>query len=103
MAMAAALSFFDQLAEDEALAAELGELRDDPAAVYAAVTAKGFDATPEEFKVAFLTRFGSELSSEQLDGIAGGVSDDWLLSFSIGMGATFGAVLVGVAAAVAVG
>lgn len=102
MSMDAALSFFDRLAEDEALAAELSELRDDPVAVHAAVQAKGFDATPEEFKVAFLSRFGSELSAEQLEGIAGGVSDDWLLSFAIGLGTTFGTVLLGVAAAVAI-
>lgn len=103
MAMAAAIAFLDRLAEDDALVADLSELKDDPVAVHSAVVAAGYDATPEEFKVAFLSRFGSELTMEQLDGLAGGVSDDWLMSFTIGMGATVGAVLVGVAAAVAIG
>jgi hypothetical protein len=61
---------------DEAFAAELESLKDDQAAVQAAIVAAGFDATPEEIRDVFVDRFGDQLTEEQLAAIAGGV-DDW--------------------------
>ena len=73
MSVEQAEAFMDRVESDEAFAAELESLKDDQAAVQAAVVAAGFDATPEEIRDAFVDRFGDQLTDEQLATIAGGV------------------------------
>ena len=72
MSVEQAEAVMDRVESDEAFAAELESLKDDQAAVQAAVVAAGFDATPEEIRDAFVDRFGDELTEEQLAAIAGG-------------------------------
>jgi predicted ribosomally synthesized peptide with nif11-like leader len=73
MSVEQAEAFMDRVESDEAFAAELESLKDDQAAVQAAVVAAGFDATPEEIRDAFSDRFGDQLTEEQLAAIAGGI------------------------------
>ena len=76
MSVEQAEAFINRVESDEAFAAELESLKDDQAAVQAAIVAAGFDATPEEIRDVFVDRFGDQLTEEQLAAIAGGV-DDW--------------------------
>ena len=73
MSVEQAEAFMDRVESDEAFAAELESLKDDQAAVQAAIVAAGFDATPEEIRDAFADRFGDQLTEEQLAAIAGGI------------------------------
>ena len=75
MSVEQAEAFMDRVESDEAFAAELESLKDDQAAVQAAVVAAGFDATPEEIRDAFSDRFGDQLTEEQLAVIAGGINE----------------------------
>ena len=92
MSVEQAEAFMDRVESDEAFAAELENMSDDPAAVQAAVVAAGFDATPEEIRNAFVDRFGDQLTEEQLAAIAGGVSEDRFRDAGIaaGVGAALG-------------
>ena len=73
MSVEQAEAFMDRVESDEAFAAELESLKDDQAAVQAAIVAAGFDATPDEIRDAFVDRFGDQLTEEQLAAIAGGI------------------------------
>ena len=75
MSVEQAEAFMDRVESDEAFAAELESLKDDQAAVQAAVVAAGFDATPDEIRDAFVDRFGDQLTEEQLAVIAGGINE----------------------------
>ena len=96
MSVEQAEAFMNRVESDEAFAAELDSLKDDQAAVQAAVVAAGFDATPDEIRDAFVDRFGDELTEEQLAAIAGGldVNDPALI-----VGITVGVVQVVASAA----
>ena len=96
MSVEQAEAFMDRVESDEAFATELESLKDDQAAVQAAVVAAGFDATPDEIRDAFVDRFGDELTEEQLAAIAGGldVNDPALI-----VGITVGVVQVVASAA----
>ena len=83
MSVEQAEAFMDRVESDEAFAAELESLKDDQAAVQAAVVAAGFDATPEEIRDAFVDRFGDQLTEEQLAAIAGG-NDDLIIVGLVG-------------------
>jgi len=90
MSVEQAEAFMNRVESDEAFAAELASLKDDQAAVQAAVVAAGFDATPEEIRDAFVERFGAELTEEQLAAIAGGL-EDWeigLINTGVGLAIT---------------
>ena len=98
MSVEEAEAFMTRVESDEAFAAELESMRDDQAAVQAAVVAAGFDATPEEIRDAFVDRFGDELTEEQLAAVAGGLSvDDRIYEMVIGGGPPVG---VGASAAI---
>ena len=73
MSQADAVAFLDRVETDEDFASELESLRADPETVHARVVAAGFDASPEEIREAFVDRYGSELTHEQLDQIAAGM------------------------------
>ena len=96
MSVEQAEAFMNRVESDEAFAAELESLKDDQAAVQAAVVAAGFDATPDEIRDAFVDRFCDELTEEQLAAIAGGldVNDPALI-----VGITVGVVQVVASAA----
>lgn len=83
MSEAAASAFLNQLEDDEEFAVTLESLKDDPSSVYSAVRAAGFDATPEEIKMAFMERFGSELTPEQLETIAAGIDGSTVLNLVV--------------------
>ena len=96
--------FMARVNSDDAFANRLAALGDDANAVFELVMAEGFDCTPEEIKEAFLETYGSQLTAEQLEAVAGGISDGALLGAAVGGAA--GAVVVGVgiaASAVAAG
>ena len=85
MSVEQAEAFMNRVESDEAFAAELDSLKDDQAAVQAAVVAAGFDATPEEIRDAFADRFGDELTEEQLAAIAGGLDDQQIVGIVVGV------------------
>ena len=98
----ATTALFERLETDEDFATSLADLRDDPAAVQAAIKDAGYDVTPEEVRTAFLDRFGSELSEEQLEAITGGLSDAAGIGIGVGIvgGITIGAAAASAAAAI---
>ena len=91
----AVAEFFDRLENDEAFAQQIADLREDPAAVQAAITAAGFEVNPEDVREAFLERYGSMLSEEQLAAVAGGLSNGEVIGVAVA-GAGLG--LIGVVA-----
>jgi predicted ribosomally synthesized peptide with nif11-like leader len=94
-----AVGFLDRVEGDKHFARELETLADDPNAVYEKVKAAGFDAQPEEIREAFVDRYGAELTPEQLDQIAGGMSGDEMYAIA-GVGAGLAVSVAFVAAAV---
>ena len=99
MSVEQAEAFMNRVESDEAFAAELESLKDDQAAVQAAIVAAGFDATPEEIRYAFVDRFGDHLTEEQLAAIAGG-ADNGTIMTGVFLGITgLAAISVGAAAA----
>lgn len=98
MSVAAAVSLIDRLEADDEFAQRLADQRDDPASVLATVRAAGFEVTPDEVKTAMLARYGSELSIEQLEALAGGM-DDWEVGLNIFVLAAAPVVIVAAAAA----
>jgi predicted ribosomally synthesized peptide with nif11-like leader len=95
MSQAEAVAFIDRVERDEDLAKELESLKENPPAVLHKIRAEGFEVEPEEIRQAFLERYGAELTPEQLEQIAGGVTT------AEGVGITVGALVVGTAAAAA--
>ena len=89
MSVEQAEAFMNRVESDEAFAAELDSMKDDQAAVKAAVVAAGFDATTDEIRDAFVNRFGDQLTEEQLAAVAGGLynpgTDRALTTFEIGI------------------
>jgi predicted ribosomally synthesized peptide with nif11-like leader len=96
MSQAAAEAFLDRIENDEAFAAELESRRANWQEVHDLIRSEGFDADPTEIREAFLERFGTQLSPEQLDEIAAGAD-----LVAIGVGAGVGGVVVGIGAAAA--
>jgi predicted ribosomally synthesized peptide with nif11-like leader len=95
MSRTAAKDFLSRVEADQAFAAELEALKDDPSAALARVHAAGFDFRPDEVRAEFIDRYGSELSPQQLDAIAAGaLEDDLILGIEIGGGALAGYVAV---------
>jgi predicted ribosomally synthesized peptide with nif11-like leader len=93
VSQAQADAFLDRVESDQEFANELDSLKDDPPAVLDKLRAEGFDVAPEEVREAFLDRYGAELTPEQLEQIAAGVTDQ--------EGLLLGVVAVGVVAAAA--
>lgn len=79
-----AVAFLERLEDDEDFARELASIREDPNAVGERVHAAGFEASPEEIREAFVERYGSELTPEQLDQIAAG-ADAGLIAAEVGV------------------
>jgi predicted ribosomally synthesized peptide with nif11-like leader len=73
MSTAAAVAFLERVEQDEMFAAELESMRNDPALVLAKVHAGGYQATQEEISSAFIDRYGSELTPDQLRAVAAGL------------------------------
>lgn len=101
MTTTATTALFERLETDEAFASSLAELREDPQAVQAAIKDAGYDVTTDEIRAAFLERFGSELTEEQLAVVAGGLSDDAQIGIGVAAGVGILAVTSGAAAAAA--
>ena len=76
MSLADAEAFIERAETDEAFAKEIESLGANPDAVIAKVHEAGYDVTPDEMRDAFLEHYGAELTPEQLDTIAGGISFD---------------------------
>ena len=89
----AAVAFLERVESDEDFARELAALREDPPAVLDRIHAAGFDVEPQEVREAYLERYGSELTQEQMDQIAAGVDPTTVVAGVVGVG-----VLIGVAA-----
>jgi len=75
MSVETADAFLQRVEGDEALAAELAALKDDPKAALARARVEGFDFNPADAREAFLGRYPEALTIEQLDQIAAGT--DW--------------------------
>jgi predicted ribosomally synthesized peptide with nif11-like leader len=88
MSEEAAQEFVKRVEGDEKLAAELDALKGDPLAVLARVRAEGFEADPGEIRAAFLERHRAELSPEQLDTVAAGISETEIMFGVWGVGGT---------------
>lgn len=99
MTQEATAALFARLDTDEAFASSLADLRNDPAAVQAAIKDAGYDVTPEEVRAAFLERYGSELTEEQLAAVAGGIDEG--AAIGISAGAVGAVVVLGLAASAA--
>lgn len=84
--------FIARLSDDQAFADRLQGLKGDPTALYEAVVAEGFDATPEEIRAAFVESLSEHLDEQQLAAIAGGLSDEAIGGI---VGGTVGAVAIG--------
>jgi predicted ribosomally synthesized peptide with nif11-like leader len=89
--------FIERTASDQEFLASIEALGNDADAVFALVQSEGFDCTPEEIKEAFLEAYASQLTAEQLEAVAGGLSTSEGLG--IGLGGGLGAVAVGVGVA----
>jgi predicted ribosomally synthesized peptide with nif11-like leader len=88
MSDTAAREFLSRVEADQAFAAELEALKDDPSAVLAKVHAAGFDFSPDEVRAELLVRYGDQLRPEQLDDIAAGADmTGAIVSSGIGIGA----------------
>jgi predicted ribosomally synthesized peptide with nif11-like leader len=87
-------AFLDRVSSDESFATQLDAVKQDPMAVQSLIAEAGFTIEPAEVHEAFLERFGSELSEDQLASIAGGLSDE---QTSIVAGTTLAVAGVGVA------
>ena len=74
MSEAEATRFIETLSTDEKFRMNLESIKDDPNAVYAKVSEKGFDCSPEEIKFAMLEAMRNVLSEEDLKNVAAGVS-----------------------------
>ena len=70
-------------------------------AVFEKVRAMGYDATAEEIREAFLEYISDELDAEQLEAVAGGLSDGAAIGIAAGVAVGTGAA-VGTGIAVAV-
>jgi predicted ribosomally synthesized peptide with nif11-like leader len=68
-----AVGFLERVESDQPFARELDAVKSDPNALHDKVKSAGFDAQPEEIREAFVDRYGSELTPEQLDQIAAGM------------------------------
>ena len=93
--------FFDRIDTDAAFAARLGEASADPATVREILAGEGFDVDPEDVREAFLERFGSQLSEEQLAAIAGGLSGEARVAIGVGAPVAAAGITIGVLAAAA--
>jgi predicted ribosomally synthesized peptide with nif11-like leader len=93
MSQAEAVAFFDRIEGDEDLANELESLKENPPAVLDKIRAEGFNVEPEEIRQAFLDRYGAELTPEQLEQVAAGITTE--------QGVMIGTLAVGVGAAAA--
>lgn len=91
--------FIARIDADPAFLAHIESLGSDSNAVFEYVRSEGFDCTPDEIKDAFFETYGSQLSAEQLEAIAGGLSDNQAIA--IGVGGGVGAIAVGVGVACA--
>jgi len=70
--------FIERTASDQEFLASIEALGNDADAVFALVQSEGFDCTPEEIKEAFLEAYASQLTAEQLEAVAGGLStSEW--------------------------
>jgi predicted ribosomally synthesized peptide with nif11-like leader len=96
MSQEAATEFLERVESDDEFAKELAAKKDDPEAVLEEIHEAGFDVKPEEVRAAFLDRYGAELTTEQLDKIAAGSTED-IVGGVVGGVVTLG-VLAGIAA-----
>jgi len=86
---------------DAGLLGRIEAIGTDAKAVFALVQSEGFDCTAEEIRAAFLEEHGATLTSEQLEAVAGGLSDTEE-AVVVSVGAIAGSVLV-VGGAIAAG
>lgn len=101
MSAAGAVAFLDHVERDEAFADQLRAIKDDPSAVFEAVSKAGYEASPEEIREAFFTRYGAQLGPDQLEQIAGGLDSGDVAAIALwSTGLVLGAAAAAVAAAV---
>lgn len=94
-------AFFDRYESDRDFADKLERLVDDPEAVLAAIRAEGYDVAPDDVRDEFLERYGAELTPDQLELVAAGLSTEAEIAIGVTLG-ILGAVGIGVALVAAV-
>jgi predicted ribosomally synthesized peptide with nif11-like leader len=99
MSGAAAIAFLDKVENDKDFGEKIKAFSGNPTKAQAAVKEAGFNVTQEEIKAAFLARYGSELTPEQLEKIAGGLTDDQWITIGVGAGSAVIAAAAAFAAA----
>ncbi len=72
MSEAEASRFIEATINDPELSKDLSALAKDSEKVFAEVRARGFDATPEEIREAFMEKSSTKISEEELAAIAAG-------------------------------
>ena len=94
MSEAEASRFIEATINDPELSKELSNLAKDSGKVIAEVRSRGFDATPDEIRDAFLEKSSGSISEEDLASIAAGeLNPDQQKKFYTITGATAGAII----------
>jgi predicted ribosomally synthesized peptide with nif11-like leader len=95
MSIESANAAIDRMETDETFAARLRDAGG-PGPAGEVLRSEGFDATPGEMRDAFLDRYGERFTEEQLDEIAGGMTEGEFIGT---MGVLAATAVVGAAAA----
>ena len=97
-----ATRFIEDMKSVDGMIAEFTPVMSDPKAAYALLKAKGYDASPEEVREAYLEFASTALSDQEIAEVSAGLSD--AAKAGITAGAVVGATVAGgVAAAATVG
>ncbi len=99
MTNSAAAAALDRIESDEAFAERVKDAGG-PEASIELLKSEGFDVSENDMRDAAIDRYGDQLTTEQLDALAAGVSDHDLFIGSVGAAVGVGAAAAAAAAAV---
>lgn len=100
MSQESAKAFYEKLQQDEELAHKVQNLKNQEAIKEYIKNELGYDFTLEEIQQVIFEN-NPELSDEELEAVAGGVSDDMIygISIGVGIGGGMGVIALAIAAA----
>ena len=79
-----ATRFIDDLQTDVEFLTEMSKLKGNPDAAFNAVISRGYDVTKEEITEAYLEFASSNLSDNELNAVAAGLSDAATIGIAVG-------------------